>query len=85
MYLIGSIDNLTTEFSQISEKIFPMFISRVFQLLLMLLFNFYRFIAFACLRPFDFIWLREKSSHGITADEKNAISKYHKELNDTFQ
>jgi|MDTC01.2.fsa_nt_gb glycosyltransferase involved in cell wall biosynthesis len=80
MYLMSSIQHLTAEFVQISEKILPSFLSRALKLLLLLLFNFYRLVAFAFLRPFDFILFRERLSHETTSDEKKIINEYRKVL-----
>ena len=84
MYLMSSIQHLTAEFVQISEKILPSFLSRVLKLLLLLLFNFYRLIVFALLRPFDFILFRERLSHETTSDEKKMINEYQKVLTGTL-
>ena len=83
-YIIGSMHHLTTEFFQSSEKILPSFASRVFKILLMLLFNIYRLAAFTFLRPFDFILFRQRLICEVTINEKNAISEYRKKLNDTL-
>ena len=83
-YLIGSIHHLTTEFLQISEKVLPLFLSRLFRLLFLLFFNIYRLAAFAFLRPFDLVLFRQRLTQKATSDEKNAITEYRKVLNDTL-
>lgn len=84
MYLVSSVHHLTSEFLQLAEKVLPPFASRSLELSLLLLLNFYRLTAFACLRPFDFILSREILNHDVTLDEKNAISEYRKLLHDTL-
>jgi len=84
MYLMGSLHHLTSEFSQIAERTLPPIVSRALLLSLLLLFNFFRLLAFTCLRPFDFMMSRESTSYEVTLDETHAIGEYRKVLNDTL-
>jgi glycosyltransferase involved in cell wall biosynthesis len=83
-YLMGSTNQLASEYSQIAERVLPSIISRVLRILLWLLLNFQRLLAFACLRPFDLTVASKCASRKATLDETRAIVEYRKVLNDTL-
>lgn len=84
IYLMGSIYHLTSEFSQIAERILPPIASRALRVALRLLFILYRLTMFACLRPFDFMVAGKTRSQAATLDEKRAVYEYQKALNDSL-
>ena len=85
MYLMGSAHDLTSKFSKLAEGILPPAASRALRISLWFLFILLRLMAFACLRPFDFMMETKKFyNRAATLDETRAISKYRKLLNDSL-
>ena len=84
IYLIEAVHELTSKFSQISEKILSPIASRALQVELWLLFILFRLTMFACLRPFDFMLAGKTRSQTATLDEKHAVYEYQKALNESL-
>lgn len=83
-YLVSSVHNLTSEFSELAKSILPPMPSRAFRISLRFLFNLYRLTVFFWLRPFDIIKAKKNSSDVATLDEKHAFFEYQKALNDSL-
>lgn len=84
MYLIEAAHELTSKFSQISERTLPPTTSRALRISLRLLLILHRLTMFVCLRPFDLMIAKKYYNRAATLDETRVVSECQKALNDSL-